>query len=93
MIFRSVRSARLLGGVRYLETTSTIVGELKTKIESLAKSKAELLKELKTKDLSTAPVGTLSADMVIGGMRGIKAMVTDTSDLDPLEGIRYRGIS
>jgi citrate synthase len=88
-----VNAAVLVGSVRYLETTSTIVAELKGKIESLAKTKLAQLKELKARELSSAPVGSLSADMVMGGMRGIKAMVTDTSDLDPIEGIRYRGIS
>ena len=83
----------LAGRVRWLETTSTIVDELKGKIESLAKDKRAILKQLKSKEKGSTPVGTLTADMVVGGMRGIKAMVTDTSDLDPIEGIRYRGIS
>ncbi|HEY5689553.1 MAG TPA: citrate (Si)-synthase [Yeosuana sp.] len=30
---------------------------------------------------------------VIGGMRGIKSLVTDISYLDPFEGIRYRGFT
>lgn len=83
----------LAGRVRWLETTSTIVDELKGKIESLAKEKRAILKQLKSKEVGSTPVGTLTADMVVGGMRGIKAMVTDTSDLDPIDGIRYRGIS
>ena len=87
-------SRKSVGSVRYLETASAIVSELKAKIGSLAVEKKALLNELKAnKALGAAPVGVLSADMVLGGMRGIKAMITDTSDLDALEGIRYRGIS
>jgi len=38
-------------------------------------------------------VGDVSVDMMYGGMRGIKALVTETSLLDPEEGIRFRGYS
>ncbi|XP_025017826.1 probable citrate synthase 2, mitochondrial [Tetranychus urticae] len=36
-------------------------------------------------------VGEVTADMIYGGMRGIKALATETSYLDPEEGIRFRG--
>jgi citrate synthase len=101
MLFRNpkilpgrVSGGRLIGSVRYLETSSVIVRELKERISQLAESKVGMLKELrKNKDLGGRPIGALTPDMVYGGMRGIKAMVTDTSDLDANEGIRYRGIS
>jgi len=35
-------------------------------------------------------VGDVNVDMMYGGMRGIKALVTETSVLDPEEGIRFR---
>jgi len=35
-------------------------------------------------------VGEVTVDMMYGGMRGIKALVTETSVLDPEEGIRFR---
>jgi len=38
-------------------------------------------------------VGEVTVDMMYGGMRGIKALVTETSVLDPEEGIRFRGYS
>lgn len=38
-------------------------------------------------------VGEVTVDMMYGGMRGIKALVTETSVLDPDEGIRFRGLS
>merc|ERR1712142_1192584 len=36
-------------------------------------------------------VGELTVDMMYGGMRGMKGLVTETSVLDPEEGIRFRG--
>lgn len=39
------------------------------------------------------PVGEVTVDMIYGGMRGIKALATETSYLDPEEGIRFRGYS
>jgi citrate synthase len=38
-------------------------------------------------------VGEVTVDMMYGGMRGIKGLVTETSVLDPDEGIRFRGLS
>jgi len=38
-------------------------------------------------------VGNVTVDMMYGGMRGIKGLVTETSVLDPEEGIRFRGYS
>ncbi|MBC8319603.1 MAG: citrate (Si)-synthase [Bacteroidetes bacterium] len=36
-------------------------------------------------------INQVSVQQVIGGMRGIKSLITDISYLDPYEGIRYRG--
>jgi citrate synthase len=36
-------------------------------------------------------VDKITVKQVLGGMRGIKSLVTDISYLDPYEGIRYRG--
>ncbi len=36
-------------------------------------------------------VDQVKVSQVIGGMRGIKSLITDISYLDPMEGIRYRG--
>lgn len=38
-------------------------------------------------------VGEVTLDMMYGGMRGIRGLVTETSVLDPEEGIRFRGYS
>mmetsp|Transcript_46444 Transcript_46444/g.86822 ORF Transcript_46444/g.86822 Transcript_46444/m.86822 type:complete len:460 (+) Transcript_46444:51-1430(+) len=69
---------------------SAIVGTLQSKIKALADKKAPqfaaLRKEHADKSLGEATVG-----MCLGGMRGIKCMISETSLLDPMEGIRYRG--
>ncbi|MCF6169477.1 MAG: citrate (Si)-synthase [Bacteroidales bacterium] len=36
-------------------------------------------------------VSEVTVQQIIGGMRGIKSLITDISYLDPYEGIRYRG--
>jgi len=38
-------------------------------------------------------IDTITIGQVLSGMKGIPALVTDTSDLDPNEGIRFRGYS
>ncbi len=38
-------------------------------------------------------VDQVTIGQIIGGMRGIKSLVTDISYLDPNEGIRYRGFT
>ena len=38
-------------------------------------------------------IDQVTVAQVIGGMRGIKSLVTDISYLDPFEGIRYRGFT
>lgn len=38
-------------------------------------------------------IGDVTVDMAYGGMRGIKGLVTETSVLDPNEGIEFRGLT
>jgi len=38
-------------------------------------------------------VDHVTISQIIGGMRGLKSLVTDISYLDPNEGIRYRGFT
>ena len=62
---------------------------------SLASKTATLKKEIEA--LLAAHGNTAIADVTLsqayGGMRDIKCMVTETSSVDPQEGIRYRGMS
>ena len=43
------------------------------------------------KEYGDVVIDQVRAQQVIGGMRGIKCLITDISYLDPMEGIRYRG--
>lgn len=43
------------------------------------------------KEYGDVVVDKITISQIIGGMRGIKSLVSDISYLDPLEGIRYRG--
>jgi len=43
------------------------------------------------KDYGEKVIGEVTVEQAIGGMRGIKSLITDISYLDPYEGIRYRG--
>jgi citrate synthase len=45
------------------------------------------------KDFGDSVVDQVKVSQIIGGMRGIKSLVTDISYLDPMEGIRYRGFT
>ena len=43
------------------------------------------------KEFGDKVIGEVTVAQAIGGMRGVKSLVTDISYLDPMEGIRYRG--
>ncbi|XP_057380952.1 probable citrate synthase 2, mitochondrial [Daphnia carinata] len=45
------------------------------------------------KEYGNVKIGETTVDMAYGGMRSMKALVTETSVLDPEEGIRFRGLS
>jgi len=64
----------------------TLKLKLSKKIEEHRPRTERLLKEY-----GDVQVDGVTVAQVIGGMRGIKSLVTDISYLDPEEGIRYRG--
>ena len=45
------------------------------------------------KNFGDEVIDQVTVAQAIGGMRGIKSLVTDISYLDPFEGIRYRGFT
>eukprot|EP00448_Togula_jolla_P017759 CAMPEP_0170581784 /NCGR_PEP_ID=MMETSP0224-20130122/7227_1 /TAXON_ID=285029 /ORGANISM="Togula jolla, Strain CCCM 725" /LENGTH=435 /DNA_ID=CAMNT_0010904949 /DNA_START=116 /DNA_END=1423 /DNA_ORIENTATION=- len=63
---------------------------LQVQMEQLAKGKKEQIKDLRGEYGST-PLGVVTVNMVLGGMRGIKGIVCETSLLDEQNGITYRG--
>ena len=59
--------------------------------EKSSKLKSEL--KALAKEHGTQVVDQVNLAQVIGGMRGIKSMLWETSELDAYEGIRFRGFS
>ncbi|MFW5879372.1 MAG: citrate (Si)-synthase [bacterium] len=43
------------------------------------------------KEYGDVVIDNVTVSQIIGGMRGVKSLITDISYLDPMEGIRYRG--
>ncbi len=66
----------------------TLKDKLYEKIQEQRPKTEKLLKEHGDKVIDQVTVS-----QIIGGMRGIKSLVTDISYLDPKEGIRYRGFT
>jgi citrate synthase len=65
---------------------STLKKVLEKKINEHRPRTTRLLKEH-----ADVKVGDVTISQVIGGARGVRCLVTDTSYLDPVEGIRFRG--
>ncbi|KAJ3824370.1 citrate synthase-like protein [Lentinula raphanica] len=65
---------------------------LKETIEEVIPVKQAHLKKLKS-EYSDVSIGDVKVGNVIGGMRGLRAMLWDSSVLDPEEGIRFHGLS
>ncbi|XP_041367211.1 probable citrate synthase 2, mitochondrial isoform X2 [Gigantopelta aegis] len=73
---------------RNSSTSTDLKSVLAEKIPEKQKEVVELRKQH-----GNTKVGDVTVDMMYGGMRGIKGLVTETSVLDPEEGIRFRGYS
>merc|ERR1719516_421412 len=63
---------------------------LKERLEQLVPEKRAEVAEFR-KEHGNTKIGDVTVAMAYGGMRGIKGLVTETSVLDPEEGIRFRG--
>ncbi|OSC99043.1 citrate synthase [Trametes coccinea BRFM310] len=61
-------------------------------LEEVVPKKQLQLKQLKTEH-GQAVLGDVKVEHVVGGMRGLKAMLWEASVLDPIEGIRFHGLS
>lgn len=66
--------------------------QLKQLLREIIPEKQKEVKEFRAQH-GSAVVGEVTVDMMYGGMRGIRGLVTETSLLDPEEGIRFRGYS
>ena len=68
--------------------SSSLKAKLSSKSSSLKKDIESLLSAH-----GSASIGEVTLSQAYGGMRDIQCMVTETSSVDPHEGIRYRGMS
>ncbi|XP_046356151.1 citrate synthase, mitochondrial-like [Haliotis cracherodii] len=75
-------------GARNATTTTNLRDFLANEIPQKQKEVVEFRKKY-----GETKVGEVNVNMMYGGMRGIKGLVTETSVLDPDEGIRFRGYS
>ncbi|KAJ7285911.1 citrate synthase-like protein [Mycena rebaudengoi] len=88
MISRSrllVSVPRSIASKRFASTKT-----LKETLQEVIPAKQEQLKRLKAEHAQTV-VGDVKIENIIGGMRGLKAMLWEASVLDPNEGIRFHG--
>ncbi len=65
---------------------------LKQKFQEKAQALAIEMKAFR-KEHANVKVDEVTLGQVFGGMRGVKSMIWETSQLDPIEGIRFRGYS
>lgn len=68
------------------------MGMIKDRFLAKANAETALIKDL-LKEHGNKKIGEVTLSQVYQGMRGITGLVTETSLLDPQEGIRFRGYS
>lgn len=89
----TLRSTSLTGLIRPEFAARCIHHEtsgLKERLKQLIPKKAEQIKAIKEQH-GEKILGTCTVAQAYGGMRSVKSLVTETSLLDPEEGIRFRG--
>jgi citrate synthase len=64
--------------------------KLKSRLKEIIPGKVEELKEIK-RLYGSKVIGEYKVDQVLGGMRSIKGIFYDTSILDSMSGITFRG--
>ncbi|GJJ12088.1 hypothetical protein Clacol_006329 [Clathrus columnatus] len=74
-------------GIRHKSTLG-----LRETLEEIIPAKRARLQKLKLEH-SQKTIGEIKVENIIGGMRGLKAMLWEASVLDPNEGIRFHGLS
>ena len=68
------------------------IGTIKERFKAKADKAAVEIKEM-LKEHGNKKIGEVSLAQIYQGMRGITGLVSETSLLDPQEGIRFRGYS
>lgn len=80
---------------RRATTSGTAIRSVTTLQETLASQLPAKQTQLATlkKEHGSKVIGQVTIDQLIGGARGVKCMLWETSNLDPEEGIRFRGLT
>jgi len=80
--------------LRKTATSASIrsITSLKDTLYAQIAEKQKTLNSLK-KEHGDQVIGTVTIDQLIGGARSVKCMLWETSNLDPAEGIRFRGLT
>lgn len=73
-------------------SSSRSIATLQETLESQVAPKQASLAKLK-KEHGSKVIGKVTIDQLIGGARSVKCMLWETSNLDPEEGIRFRGLT
>lgn len=73
-------------------TSARSITTLQEILEAQVPSKQTRLATLK-KEHGSKVIGKVTIDQLIGGARGVKCMLWETSNLDAEEGIRFRGLT
>lgn len=86
--------ARVANGTRSLVTSAPESAQsgLKSILAQRIIEHQKRVKEFRTSH-GNKVIGEITVDQAYGGMRGLKTLVTETSYLDPEEGIAFRGYS
>ncbi|KAF8163236.1 citrate synthase-like protein [Crassisporium funariophilum] len=94
MLSRTALSSRagLRTGAAFYTNRFASTKSLRETLQDVIPGKQEQLKKLKAEHGETI-VGDVKVNNIIGGMRGLKAMLWEASVLDPIEGIRFHGLS
>ena len=75
-------------GPQSAELLASLKDHLAEKIEEVREEERRIIREYGDRSISNVTVA-----QAYGGMRGVKCMITETSSVDPYEGIRFRGYS
>ncbi|XP_028398554.1 citrate synthase, mitochondrial-like [Dendronephthya gigantea] len=96
LILRGCRHAPKFSAKQFasisVRSQSSAASSLKDVMKSIVPEKQKEVAEFR-KEYADKVIGQYTVDQVYGGMRGIIGLVTETSLLDPEEGIRFRGYS
>lgn len=91
-LLRGGSSSQLLRRTSIQQSSVRSVTTLQETLEAQVPSKQVALATLK-KEHGSKVIGKVTIDQLIGGARGVKCMLWETSNLDPEEGIRFRGLT